>query len=133
MTSLIDAPDRGAPSSGLEVPLLALEERLTALGLALQGSDADAVDRAGAELHGALAEAVEHFHRAAREGGVPAALRRRLAEAGARVAAQREALARATASLDRAIDVLMPRGTPKVVYSNAGAVERGLPAGGLLA
>jgi hypothetical protein len=125
-----DVPTR---TGGLEVPLLALEERLAALGLALQGSDADAVDRAGAELHGALAVAVEHFHQAAREGGVPVALRRRLAEAGARVAAQREALARATASLDRAIDVLMPRGTPRMVYSSGGSVERSLPAGGLLA
>ena len=133
MISSADAQDGLARASGLEVPLLALEERLAALGLALQGADADAVDRAGAELHGALAAAVEHFHHAAREGGVPAALRRRLAEAGARVAAQRESLARATAALDRAIDVLMPRGTPKIVYSNAGAVERSLPAGGLLA
>lgn len=128
-----DEQDALARPSGLEVPLVALEERLAALGVALQGSDADAVDRAGAELHGALTLAIEHFHRAAHEGGAPAALRRRLAEAGARVAAQREALARATASLDRAIDVLMPRGTPRTVYSSGGAVERSLTSGGLLA
>jgi hypothetical protein len=133
MISSPDEQDFQARASGLELPLLALEERLAALGLALQGSDADAVDRAGAELHGALAAAVEHFHRAAREGSVPVALRRRLAEAGARVAAQREALARGTAALDRAIDVLMPRGTPRMVYSSGGGVERGHPSGGLLA
>ncbi len=67
------------------------------------------VDRAAAELHRALAAAVDHFSRAARSGGVPPALRQRLALASGQVAAQREALARATASLDRAIDVLMPR------------------------
>ena len=83
----------------LEVPLADLEGRLVALGLALQQSDADGIDRAGAELHTALEAAVEHFRHAARSGGVPVALRQRLARAGARVAAQREALARATASL----------------------------------
>ena len=40
---------------------------------------------------------------------MPPALRRRLASASGQVAAQRESLARATAALDRAIDVLLPR------------------------
>jgi len=132
ITSLEDPLAPGAPAE-LEVPLAQLEGRLAALGQALQQSDADAVDRAGAELHHALVTAVEHFHRAARSGGVPARLRRRLALASAQVAAQREALARATASLDRAIDVLMPRTAPRMLYSSAGATERALPAGGLLA
>jgi hypothetical protein len=39
------------------------------------------------------------------------------------VAAQRESLARATAALDRAIDVLMPRDTPRL-YSPHGGPER---------
>jgi hypothetical protein len=64
---------------------------------------------------------------------VPAPLRHRLALAGGQVAAQREALARATASLDRAIDVLIPRHAPKSFYSAAGANERHGGGGALLA
>jgi hypothetical protein len=52
-------------------------------------------------------------------------LRERLALAGGLVAAQRESLARATAALDRAIDVLMPRERPAAVYSAIGPAERG--------
>lgn len=117
----------------LEEPLAALEDRLSALGLALQQSDADAVDHAGSELQRALASAIEDFRLAARHGAVPAPLRRRLAEAGARVAAQREALARATASLDRAIEVLLPRSSAAAVYSSGGLPEPALGGRGLLA
>jgi hypothetical protein len=92
------------------------------------------VDCAAAELHRSLAAAVDHFSRAARNGGVPPLLRQRLALAGGQVAAQREALARATASLDRAIDVLIPRQTPSsaALYSAAGAAERSPLSGGSL-
>jgi hypothetical protein len=117
----------------LERPLQNVEDHLVALGLALHRQDADAVDRIAAELHTALAEAVEDFGRAARAGGVPPILRSRLARAGGQVAAQREALARATASLDRAIDVLIPRWQPGNLYSAGGASERGSNTGGLLA
>ncbi len=116
----------------LERPLKTVEELLTALGRALHEQDADAVDRIAAELHAALASAVDHFGRAARSGGVPPLLRSRLARAGGQVAAQREALARATASLDRAIDVLIPRLPPSGLYSSAGAADRG-GSGSLLA
>ncbi len=118
----------------LERPLQAVEDRLNALAEALHQQDADAVDRVAAELHAALAAAVGDFSLAARTGGVPPMLRRRLALAGGQVAAQREALARATASLDRAIDVLIPRLVPAGLYSSAGGADRGAaPGGGLLA
>jgi hypothetical protein len=118
----------------LERPLQAVEERLAALAVALHEQDAPAVDRVAAELHVALASAVDHFSLAARAGGVPAPLRQRLALAGGQVAAQREALARATASLDRAIDVLIPRLVPATLYSASGGAERATaPGGGLLA
>jgi len=118
----------------LERPLKAVEDQLLALGEALQHRDMAAVDKAAAELHRALAHAVDHFGRAAKNGGVPPQLRMRLAHASGQVAAQREALARATASLDRAIDVLIPRTVPSRLYSAAGANDRpGLPGGGLLA
>jgi hypothetical protein len=43
---------------------------------------------------------------------VPEPMRRRLAQVSAQVALQRDALARATAALDRAIDVLLPDAPP---------------------
>lgn len=119
----------------LEAPLRAVEEKLTSLGAALHRQDADAVDSVAAELYSALAAAVDRFGRAARAGGVPPPLRQRLALASAQVAAQREALARATASLDRAIDLLMPRmPTPASLplYSNTGGADRITLPGALL-
>jgi hypothetical protein len=118
----------------LERPLKAVEDQLVALGLALHRQDVAAIDQAASELHRALAHAVDHFGRAARSGGVPQPLRLRLARASGQVAAQREALARATASLDRAIDVLIPRMAPANLYSAAGSNDRqSRPGGGLLA
>lgn len=116
----------------LEQPLQQLESRLSDLGAALHGQDTAAVDQAAAELHAALAAAISQFSRAARDGGVPPPLRRRLAHAGGQVAAQREALARASVSLDRAIDVLIPRASPVSLYSQGGNAERGTGSSGAL-
>lgn len=116
----------------LEQPLAALEGHLAALGTALHQQDVFAIDEAASQLHLALAAAVDHFGRAARMGGVPAPLRQRLALAGGQVAAQREALARATASLDRAIEVLMPRTAATGFYSPTGGSDRSSHGGGSL-
>lgn len=87
-----------------------VDRHLDALGEALRARDAAATERHAQQLHHSLARAVEGFSQAARcPGGVALALRQRLALASAKVAAHREALLRATAALDRAIDVLMPR------------------------
>ena len=119
------APSRSAlPSDAdLEPVLAAVELRLAALGDALRASDATGIDLQATELHRALACAVDQFARAARSGSLPAALRHRLANAGGMVAAQRESLARATAALDRAIDVLMPRDGVSL-YSTLGGADR---------
>jgi ABC-type transporter Mla subunit MlaD len=120
----------------LERPLQAVEDSLTALGVALTRQDVRAVDEVAAQLHAALAAAVDHFARAARSGGVPPRLRQRLAAAGGQVAAQREALARAMASLDRAMDVLMPARAAHgaSLYGALGSAERkGASDGPLLA
>ncbi len=108
----------------LEPPLLSVERQLSALGHALGGRDATAVDRAAAELHAALAHAVDDFRRAARTGVVPPAQRQRRAQARGHVAAPRAARARATASLDRAIDVLIPGMATPSLYSEAGTAGR---------
>jgi hypothetical protein len=121
-------------TAALEAPLKAVEDQLVALGAALHRQDVTAVDQAASQLHLALAAAVDHFSRAARSGGVPAPLRHRLAMASGQVAAQREALARATASLDRAIDVLIPRTAPaSTLYSSVGSNDRHGRSGSLLA
>jgi len=116
----------------LETPLAAVETRLAALGAALYRHDAQAIDSEAVELHRALAAAVDHFSRAAREGGVPPPLRQRLALASGQVAAQREAFARATAALDRAIDVLLPN-LGSAVYASNGGADRAGQSGSLLA
>lgn len=116
----------------LETPLVAVEHRLAALGTALYQNNAQAIETEASELHRALAAAVQHFSRAAREGSVPPALRQRLAVASGQVAAQREALARATAALDRAIDVLLP-GLGGGIYAASGTTERAGHSGSLLA
>ena len=108
----------------LETTLSAVENQLTSLGDSLRANDMTAVDHHATELHRALARAVDHFTHAARSGPVPPALRDRLMRASGLVASQRESLARATAALDRAIDVLMPRATPASVYGG-GANDRG--------
>lgn len=112
----------------LERPLQTLEERLSALGGALRDRDSDRIETEAQALHRALAAAVDQFGRARRHGPIPAPLRHRLMRAGAQVAAQRESLARATASLDRAMEVLMP--SPATgIYSAAGASARQASSG----
>jgi len=118
----------------LERPLRAVEEALNALSQALQRQDASSVDAVAAQLHAALSAAVDHFSRAARSGGVPRPLRQRLALASGQVAAQREALARATASLDRAMDVLMPAAAnpAAALYGAHGGADRSAHSAGQL-
>ena len=107
----------------LEARLAAVEVRLVALGNALRARDPADIDLHASELHRALAIAVSHFSDAAKSGPLPPALRTRLASASGQVAAQRESLARATAALDRAIDVLLPR-EGNALYSTHGNPDR---------
>jgi hypothetical protein len=125
-------PGLSAPNDSpeLEARLAAVESRLAALGNALRARDAVAIDLQASELHRALAAAVSHFSVVARTGSVPAALRERLALASSQVVAQRESLARATAALDRALDVLLPR-EGAGLYSIYGAADRGMYKSGV--
>ncbi|HET9823158.1 MAG TPA: hypothetical protein VFQ16_15155, partial [Burkholderiaceae bacterium] len=121
--------DRAMPpavdTAGLDGLVTRIEERLDALGAAVRDGDARAIEAHAQELHRALAAAVTRFTQAARvPGGVPFALRQRLARAGGLVAAQRESLARATAALDRAIDVLMPEQAASACYGAHGGRTR---------
>ena len=115
----------------LEIRLAAVESRLAALADALRARDPVAIDLQASELHRALAAAVNHFSDAARSGPVAPALRDRLAQASSQVVAQRESLARATAALDRALDVLLPR-EGAGLYSIYGAADRGMYKSGVI-
>lgn len=116
-------------SPELEQPLLAVEAALNQLGDALARRDASAIEQHSAELHQHLARAVQSFSEAARTGSVPSALRNRLVRAGGLLAAQRETLARGNASLDRALDVLIPS-EPTGLYGASGKAERRSTGGG---
>lgn len=115
----------------LEVALGEVEKQLEALGQALKDHDPAATERAATQLHQALTAAVRHFGNAG-QAGVPPALRRRLALATGLVAAQRDAVARATSLLDRAIDVLLPTAPTMAaasVYGAQGATQRPTSSG----
>jgi hypothetical protein len=127
--SPLDAPAAHSPE--LEARLAAVETRLAALGNALRARDPVGIDLHAAELHRALASAVTQFSDAAKSGPLPPALRNRLASASGQVAAQRESLARATAALDRAIDVLFPAEGDSL-YSASGAADRGTLTSGVV-
>jgi len=120
------------PGADLEHALASVEQRLASLGEALRLKEPGLSDDRFIPGLRALADAVHRFAHAARAGGVPPALRRRLAHASGEVAAHRESLARATAALDRAIDVLMPR-DPGTLYGAHGGADRGLRGGALQA
>lgn len=116
-------PQRPAPpptADALEATVAEVEGRLAGLAASLLERDHRGVDAAANELQRALAQALDAFSQAAhRGGGVPLALRQRLVSASGQVAAQRETLARATAALDRAMEILLPRQAP--VYNASGS------------
>ena len=112
----------GQPGAASLQPLEQLDACLAELGRTLQGSDAAAVERAAEALQASLDRA---FTVLRQPGATTPSLRRHLALAAGRVAAQREALARASASVDRAIEVLLPvAGASTALYGSSGATER---------
>lgn len=110
-----------------------VEQRLSALNRALCAHDAVGIELCSTELQHALGSAVDQLSRSPRGVAMPLELRRRLALAGGLVAAQRESLARATAALDRAIEVLIPPAAASVAYGASGRAERGMGGGVLQA
>jgi len=129
-----DTLNLARPPEVLEASLEAVERELDQLSTALRNRDAAGVEHHAADLHRALASAIHRFTHASRQGdGVPQALRQRLVRASGQVAAQRESLARATAALDRAIEVLMPAPLPAAVYGQGGLSGRAMTSGCLRA
>ena len=111
---IVDLPLDAAQGPGPELEPLVREVELglLALGNSLRERNVLEIEQQASALHRALALAVQACVQAARLGLLPHPLRTRLARASAQLARQRETLSRATAALDRAIDVLMPGALP---------------------
>lgn len=128
-------PDLHAPARPaarlpeLEHAVAAVEARLALLTEAIRERRPTDIESLSGDLHRDLVRTLDHARRAARQGGLPPALRRRVALATGQVAAQREALARANHALDRALDVLFPA-DPAAVYGAAG--QSAARSGGML-
>lgn len=119
-----DAPSRDI--SALEGSLSAVEQAIAALGQTLMQRDIAAVEAASTALHEAMRAAMTEFAQVARNGKMPAALRTRFALANGQIAAQREALFRATSLVEQNLEILIPRPMAESsVYSASGASQRG--------
>jgi hypothetical protein len=113
-------------TSELEVSLAAVELAIATLGHTLTQRDIAAVEAASTGLHDTMRAAMTQFAQVARRGTMPMALRTRLAIANGQIAAQREALYRATALVEQNLEILIPRPLAETsVYSASGASQRG--------
>ncbi len=110
-----------APAAGstlaFERALGALEHHLDSLGDALRQRDSGTLLEASRALQQALPAALDNLRRDSPQP-LPPELRERLLRDRGRILAQREALSRAHAAVDRAVNVLLPGETP--VYHPAG-------------
>jgi len=113
-------------ASKLEASLAAVELAIAALGHTLTQKDIAAVEAASTALHETMRGAMTQFAQVARRGKMPMALRTRFALASGQIAAQREALYRATALVEQNLEILIPRPMAETsVYSASGASQRG--------
>ncbi len=115
-----------ADTSALEVSLSAVELAIATFGQTLTQRDIAAVEAASTALHDAMRAAMTQFAQVARSGKMPVALRTRFAMANAQIAAQREALVRATSLVEQHLEILIPRPLAQTsVYTASGASQRG--------
>ena len=117
------------PEETLPPLLTELEAALSLVQQALSQRDAVQLEQQAAQVQRLLAEALTEARHPGR--ALPLPLRERLAQASAQMAAQRVHLARATASLDRAIEVLMPS-EPMGLYGQSGKSLRQRSSGDFL-
>lgn len=117
----VDIPSAAGGRLPLADALAAIELQLLALTGSLQARDAQGVEASAQRLATAV-EASAPLLRAA--GALPPGTNDRITQAMGRVTAQREALARATASVERAMAVLWPAGSDPAVYSASGYAQR---------
>ncbi len=134
MTTFRSAARQNAPAtnalppdtSALEVSLAAVELAIATLGHTLTQRDIAAVESASTALHEAMRAAMTQFAQVAKRGAMPVALRTRFALASGQIAAQREALIRASSLVEQNLEILIPRPMAETsVYSASGAAQRG--------
>ena len=112
--------------SALESSLAAVELAIATLGQTLAQRDIAAVEAASTSLHEAMRAAMTQFAQVARGGKMPVSLRTRFALANGQIAAQRDALIRATSLVEQNLEILIPRPMAETsVYSASGASQRG--------
>ena len=113
-------------TSALEVSLSTVEQAIATLGQTLAQRDIAAVEAASTSLHEAMRAAMTQFAQVARGGKMPVSLRTRFALANGQIAAQRDALIRATSLVEQNLEILIPRPMAETsVYSASGASQRG--------
>ena len=113
-------------TSALEVSLSTVEQAIATLGQTLTQRDIAAVEAASTSLHEAMRAAMTQFAQVARGGKMPVSLRTRFALAIGQIAAQRDALIRATSLVEQNLEILIPRPMAETsVYSASGASQRG--------
>ena len=113
-------------TSGLEASLSGVELAIATLGQALAQPDIAVVEAASVALNDTMRAAMNQFAQVARRGTMPVALRTRFAIANGQIAAQREALFRATSLVEQNLEILVPRPMAETsVYSAPGASGRG--------
>ena len=113
-------------TSALEVSLSAVEQAIAVLGHTLTLRDIAAVEAASTSLHDTMRAAMTQFAQVARGGKMPVSLRTRFALANGQIAAQRDALIRATSLVEQNLEILIPRPMAETsVYSASGASQRG--------
>lgn len=120
------------PAIQAEAELLRVEQALQALGDALAAGDAERLLTVATSLQQLLAEVTGAGARQAvplPAAALPAALHSRLLQAQARLRAQREALARASAALARRADALLPERAARVGYDAGGQTGRRTTSG----
>ena len=126
MTTSSSASRNDLGTSELEASLASVELAIATLGEALAQPDIAAIEAASGALHDAMRSAMNQFAQVARRGAMPMALRTRFAIANGQIAAQREALFRATSLVEQNLEILVPRPMAETsVYSASGASARG--------
>jgi hypothetical protein len=106
----------------LDEAIAQIEAHVAALGAALRERDAGALEAATQTLQRTLAASMRRLDSAARAaGGLPLPMQRRVALLNGQIAAHREQLARAGASLERGLALLAPR--DGATYAAQGGID----------
>ena len=100
-----------AQALDLSAHMADIEQRLVDLDAALVSGDTGAVERVGQQLQRSLADSLAAFRHATHEGKIPLShdLRQRLTLAQARIRGQQALAYRAGASIERTLNILLPR------------------------